>query len=166
MIICLINFIGAAILVVLLNQCIAPIHLPASRIDSSPRLKEILTWRDKGSVYSQARQFDGFEYRETLTKASLGDSKALGSLFEYTKNGSQMGEGAETHIEVLGELLRQWGDTQYGRVLNEQPTEVIRSVAQTLNEFWGYAGWPRSKYPITQRLCTRSSQEAESGSRE
>jgi len=133
----------------------------AGRFHPSPRVKEILTWPDEGgSVYYQARRFDAFEYRDALTKAAMGDTQSLGRLFEYTRNGSQMGEGAETHIEVLGELLKQWGDTQYGKVLNEQPTEVIRSVAQTLNEFWGYTGWPRSKYPITQRLCTKSSQEA------
>lgn len=64
-----------------------------------------------------------------------------------------MGEGAITHLEVLGELLKQWGDASYAKVLGEQPPEVIWSVAQSLNEFWGYAGWPRGKFPTTQKLC-------------
>jgi hypothetical protein len=113
------NYIGVTILIVLLNQCTAPIYLPTPRFDSSLRLREILTWRDEGGAYSQARRFDGFEYRDALAKATLGDSQALADLFEYTKNGSQMGEGAITHMEVLGELLKQWGDASYAEVLGQ-----------------------------------------------
>jgi len=60
-----------------------------------------------------------------------------------------------THIEVLGELLKQWEDTDYARVLEKQPTEVIRDVAASLNEFWGSSGWPQKKFPMTQKLCAR-----------
>ncbi|MBK1884655.1 hypothetical protein JIN85_19725 [Luteolibacter pohnpeiensis] len=120
-------------------------------------MTEILTWPDEGgSVYYQARRFDGFDYRSTLTKASLGNTIALSRLFEYTKNGSQMGEGAETHIEVLGELLKQWGDADYAVVLHAQPAEVITSVAGSLNEFWGYPGWPKGRFPETEKLCNRT----------
>ena len=144
-------------LVVLFNQCTASMNSSAHRFHPSPRVKDILTWRDEGgSVYCQARSHDNYDYRGTLDRASRGDSQALQSIFVYTKNGSQMGEGAETHIEVLGELLKQWGDPDYANVLSNQTSEVTRSVSQMLNEYWGYPGWPRDKYAITHRICAGS----------
>jgi hypothetical protein len=147
---------AVAIAAILLNQCGTIIHSSDNRSVPSPSIKEILSWPETGgSVYYQARHNDGFQYREELTKAAHGDELALARLLEYTKSGSVMGEGQESHIEVLGELLKQWGDFHYSKVLENQPTEVIMIVSQLLNEFWGYEGWPHDKYPATSRLCAR-----------
>jgi len=71
----LMNCIGAVISVLVMNQCIATVHSTAPRFYPSPRLKQILTWPDDGgSVSYQARRFDEFQYRDTLTRATLGDS--------------------------------------------------------------------------------------------
>lgn len=151
------NCIGVVGIMVLFCRCTTTVDSSLGRFHPSPRVKEILAWPDdSGSVYYQARQFDGLDYRATLSRAAHGDAQALSRLFVYTKSGSLTGEGSLSHMDALGELLKQWGDRDYARVLRQQPVEVIGSVASALNEFWGHAGWPKGEYPTTQSLCARS----------
>lgn len=158
----IIKCLSATTLVALLNQCAPTMDSSAGRFHPSPRVREILTWpEESGSVYDQARHNDMFDYRATLNKAAHGSEQALARLFRYTESGSQMGEAAITHAEVLGELLKQWEDARYAKILADQRSEEITSVADSLNEFWGYSGWPRSTFPITQKLCVKSIQAEE-----
>ena len=140
-----------------LTQCTAVSPSQCNRLRPSPRVAAILAWPDEGgSVYYQAKRTDGFDYRTNLAKAAVGEESALSKLFVYTRTNHLMGEGSESHIEVLGELLKQWGDLDYAKILQLESTTVIREVAVQLDEFWGHPGWPKAKYPVTERLCAQT----------
>lgn len=141
----------------LLSQCTAVSNSQSNRLRPSPRVAAILAWPDEGgSVYYQAKRTDGFDYRTNLAKAAVGEESALSKLFVYTRTNHLMGEGSESHIEVLGELLKQWGDLEYAKILQLESPTVIREVAAVLDEFWGYPGWPKEKYPVTEKLCAQT----------
>ncbi|MCX6880571.1 MAG: hypothetical protein NTW21_43210 [Verrucomicrobia bacterium] len=148
--------IGLTALMLLLSQCADVSDFRTNRFRPSPRVAEILSWPEEGgSVYYQARRSDGFYYRATLAKAAKGEATALSKLFAYTRTNHLTGEGAESHIDVLGELLKQWGDHDYGRILQLESPAVIRGVALSLTEYWGPASWPKDRYPMTENLCAR-----------
>ena len=128
------------------------------------RLIEIAGWEENaGGAYCQARIYDHFDYRTTLNKAMQGNPEALGSMFQYTSTGTLMGEGAITHVEVLGELLKFWGDEPYSKILGRQTEAVRREVFSSLDEFWGYPGWPAGQFPLTRALTRDTRKNAVSG---
>jgi len=135
-------------------QCAPVGHANDSKYHPSPHILEELRMPDEsGDVYTQARRYDGFNYRKTLAKAANGDSHALSQLFVYTHTSSLMGEGANTHIEVLGELLEQWGDKAYAEVLIHETPVIRQAVAEDLNEFQGHSGRPEKRFPLTYSIC-------------
>jgi len=141
---------------------------PDSKIFLDPtaksRLSKIAGWKEEvGSVYYQARIYDYFDYRTTLNKAIQGEPEALGSMFQYTSTGTLFGEGAITHAEVLGELLKLWGDEPYSRILGMQTESVRRKVVSSLDEFWGYPGWPAGRFPLTRALTPGTRRNASYG---
>jgi len=74
-------------------------------------LAEILSEpAEVGSVFAQAK-LDGVNYRKLLAGATRLNRKDLAAIFLYSGTNKLQGEGAETNIAGLRELLRLWGIT-------------------------------------------------------
>jgi hypothetical protein len=122
---------------------------------SSPkrRLRYYLAEKTEGGdIFSQAA-LSGVDYRQLLRGATAKDPASLAAIFRFC---GVMGEGAESHSEILYQLLRLWGDADYALVLSKQSPEVRSSVIANLDNQWGYSGWPPTEFPITYRLGKHS----------
>jgi hypothetical protein len=139
---------------VLVSSCVHPGPSPAGDPQAKTELMEIANYpASRGSIFYQASNNDHFDYRKPLKRAMEGDAEALATLFRYSHTGTLLGEGAMTHMDVLRELLKLWGDKPYADVLKKQPLSVRESVGSWLNESWGPVGeWPEDRFPITRSL--------------
>jgi hypothetical protein len=108
-----------------------------------------------GSVFYQAAS-SGVDYRQLLRGATAKDSASLAGIFRFSVEGGVMGEGAESHCEILYELLRLWGDAAYARVLSRQSPDVRAKVIADLDYQWAHPGWQATEFPITYRLAQHS----------
>jgi hypothetical protein len=104
---------------------------------------------EKGDVIYQAR-LDGFDYRTSLTSAINKDAKSLASLLDYTADGQLMGVGADEHCEVLLNLLKHWGDSQFATVLQRRSLRVQDHVKGALE--YENPQWRPDQFPKTYRL--------------
>ena len=97
-----------------------------------------------GEHFTQARDFDGFAYREVLGRA-LDDRKALADILEYSGRASLIGAGAENHAIILKALLVFWGDRAFAKALRSCSPKAVTSVLDYLE----YSGVGKAQFPRT-----------------
>ena len=137
---------------------LAVIFLPfavacADKRQAEERLRYWLQQPDsRGGVFSQGK-LDGVDYRKLLRGAVAYDRASLAGLFRYTADGQLMGEAAETHCELLHDLLEHWGDMRFAVVLSRQSKHVRTAVIADLDYSWQYPGWKPTEFPRTYRLA-------------
>jgi hypothetical protein len=104
---------------------------------------------DKGDVIYQAK-LDGFDYRTHLTCAINKDEESLALLLDYTANGQLMGVGADEHCEVLLNLLKHWGDSEFATILANRSLNVRNHVKEALK--YENPHWSQDQFPKTYKL--------------
>jgi hypothetical protein len=104
-----------------------------------------------GEVFTQARQFDSFDYRSVLAPAAKKDRRALLTLLQYNERTTLRGAGGEDHASILVALLEIWGDDAFASVLQQTSP---KAVEETLG-FLEYGGASRVVFPATYSTTGR-----------
>src|SRR5690349_18720032 len=117
----------------------------SARSDARATLDAFLKEPDvPGEHFTQARDFDGFAYREVLGRA-LHDPKALAEILEYSGRASLIGAGAENHAIILKALVVVWGDRAFAKALQSCSSKAVTSVLEYLE----YSGVDKAAFPRT-----------------
>jgi hypothetical protein len=132
-----------ALLLTVVSCSLASSEPTPSQIDAKRSLEENAKMEEyAGSIYAQAK-IDGIDYRPILRSAIDLDQKSLISLFAM----KFMGEGGETHCEILKDLMRLWGDEQFSKVVATQPADIRDLVVSNIDYAWADQEW--NLYPKT-----------------
>jgi hypothetical protein len=100
----------------------------------------------------------GIDYRPTLIAAFRNDKAALVTLLQVTAAGTLDGAGAQTHADVLWNLLQCWGDERFADALRSQSATVRGRVLDQLRYATDESKRARSSYPKTfQRSVDKTS---------
>jgi len=125
---------------------VASISVSAAEPDPRAVIANYLNEPDvPGEVFSQARQFDHFNYRDALRLAAAKDRSGLLELLQYNSRTSLIGAGGEDHAAILVALLSIWGDAGFSQVLQSCSPKAV-SVTR---DFLEYGGASKSKFLLT-----------------
>lgn len=125
---------------------VASISAPAAEPDPRAVIANYLNGPDApGEVFSQARQFDHFNYRDALRLAAAKNRSGLLELLQYNSRTSLIGAGGEDHAAILVALLSIWGDSGFSQVLQSCSPKAV-SVTR---DFLEYGGASKSKFLLT-----------------
>ena len=100
----------------------------------------------------------GLDYTSALSKAFLRDKPSLVSLLTVTSKLD--GSGAQTHAEVLWNLVQCWGDAAFAEVLSTQVQHVKSQVVEQLRYATEENQGIRSSYPKTFGASRKTSNSA------
>jgi hypothetical protein len=142
--------IQLTVLLYLITSSFVMAELTPKQAEAKMSLEKVAKMEEyDGSIYAQARH-DKIDYRPILKRAINLEKPALISLF-----GMQfMGEGGETHCEILKDLMILWGDEKFATVLGEQPKKVREIVVSSIDYAWADPSW--ASYPKTLALSPES----------